>query len=430
MRTVEVRVDDLVRPPSLDKRLFHFGATAKARGLPAKLVGCPFVTRGGMGGMLINQYLRARWLNKWNPRIDRASDRRPGGGEPVAADPFDLTSTSGSGRRTAPSSLDVIARNVDDFVGWWQALSDIRAAPDLSDRLREAGEHVIEEYGDSMHTGEWSFDGEPLSNSTIRGRQMDALQFLRWAKRQGKAPAFVLSVIETSVRKSTYSGATKIIKRSSYSIVRRPEPRRILFPEQDAVHAHVKAVQDPAAQLGAMLVYGCGLRASEVINLPKNPFAEGSSGGLEYVKVVGKGSKRRHVEIEAFIARHIRWYIGFSRSMTAPDPDVDRLLLRPDGTPFTYRAFYRAFRKAGPISPHLGRHWYAVNFLLKARTNRNASHVTDLEVLKLDLHAELIRLQANLGHADLTTTNGYLVALSQVLRPVDLFKAWEDLLVG
>ena len=74
----------------------------------------------------------------------------------------------------------------------------------------------------------------------------------------------------------------------------------------------------------------------------------------------------------------------------------------------------------------MGRHWYAVNFLLQAaECRRNASGELPPD-LNVELQTELIRLQQNLGHNHLATTEMYLVTLSQRLFPVSLSKLFED----
>lgn len=139
------------------------------------------------------------------------------------------------------------------------------------------------------------------------------------------------------------------------------------------------------------------------------------------------------VELEGFLANQIEHFLAFERIIRAQnnlDTAPDRLLLRVDGTAFPPRALYRAFRRSGPVSPHIGRHWYAVNFLLQAIAQRQLDPSSGPETLSNLLQPELIRLQRNLGHAHIGTTAAYLVSLNQHLAPVDLFASFEGRLDG
>lgn len=428
MRAVLISAGDLIKPAALTKRVFQFDRSAIARGLPPNLVGCPYVTRGGAGGRLVNEHVRARFLRLWNPKMGREQDRHVGSSRLTQPDEFDHVSARIRGKATAMSSLIQVCRNVDDFVGWWEAMASLERSDDIAERLSLVREDTIESYGDSMGSGEWSVDGAELSSSTIRSRQIDAIQFLRWAKNEGMAPNLVLSVIERGVQVASYSGAKAIATGRSFSVVRRQDPRIIQFPEEEEVRAHVLNIPDPAVQLGALLIYGCGLRLSEVVNLRKNCIRILRSGSLKYIGVKGKGSKFRLVELERFIADQIEFFLDFERAVRASNcdgPVPDRLLLRSDGTLFPPRALYRAFRRAGPVSPHIGRHWYAVNFLLQAVAQRGIAPGTKVDALSDLLQPELIRLQRNLGHAHIDTTTAYLVSLNQHMAPVNLFISFE-----
>ena len=433
MRAVLISASDLVKPPALTKRIFHFDSSAVHRGLPRKLIGCPYVTRGGTGGRLVNEYVRARFLNDWNPAVDREHDGQLGSTHVSELDEFDLVTARARGKAAALSSVVQTCRNVDDFVGWWEAIASLEPSEEFAERLSLVREDIIQSYGDSMGSGEWSADGTELSSSTIRSRQVDAIQFLRWAKHDGMAPRFVLSVIERGVQVASYSGAKSVAASRSFSVVRRPDPRIIEFPEEKDVRGHVLNIADPAVQLAALLIYGCGLRLSEAANLRKNCIRNLRSGRLKYLGVKGKGSKFRLVELERFLADQIEFFIDFERAVRALNcvgEVPDRLLLRANGTPFPPRALYRAFRRAGPVSPHIGRHWYAVNFLLQAVNQREIDPGLAPEALSSLLQPELIRLQRNLGHAHIGTTAAYLVSLNQRLAPVNLFVSFEGRLNG
>jgi integrase len=421
-----------VRAPT--KKLYHFDELAVARGLPRMYLGCPFLPRGDAGGKLLNRYLRARWKNDWNPKMGRQTDGKPGGNVPVDDDPFAVS----MGKRICGASLDQTARNVDNFLDWWEAT--VLEDEDWPSRLSGIREMVIQDYGDAMGCGAWSADGNDLSASTIRSRQTDAIQFFRYAKHRGLAPAFVLSTASHAIKVASYSGAVSVKHRVSYTVVRRADPRRITFPTTEEVRQHVMGIGDAAHQAGAVLVYGCGLRATEAINFAEADIEEPKRAGDQYfLRIKGKGGVTRRVEVSAGIVKYLRRFAEFERSIRlAGVPLAERppqLLVREDGTPLTYRSFWRAFRRNSKISPHLGRHWYSVNFLICAHQAAREAAQRDGREFRyhdpvFELQIDLIRLQQNLGHESLTTTYRYLVALSQQLQPIDISVAFQELIDG
>jgi integrase/recombinase XerD len=175
-----------------------------------------------------------------------------------------------------------------------------------------------------------------------------------------------------------------------------PPLPRLLRP--DETEALIGAV-DPATPLGlrdrAMLevLYGAGLRASELVGLPL--------GGVErragFVRVRGKGGRERVVPLGAPALEALEDYLAHGRptlAKAAPGRS-DAVFLTRRGLPMTRQNFFTRLRKiarqaglpAERVSPHVLRHAFA----------------TDL----LEGGADLRAVQALLGHADLSTTQIY-----------------------
>jgi integrase/recombinase XerD len=138
------------------------------------------------------------------------------------------------------------------------------------------------------------------------------------------------------------------------------------------------------------LLYGAGLRVSEVVGLDK------ASVDLDgrLVRAVGKGSKERVVPIGRQAAEAVRRYLARGR------PHLDRrhrpeLFLNARGGPLTRAGAFLILRglaaKAGlepeRVHPHLLRHSFATHLL--------------------EGGADLRSVQEMLGHADLATTELY-----------------------
>ncbi len=181
-----------------------------------------------------------------------------------------------------------------------------------------------------------------------------------------------------------------------------PTPRiaaplpRVLRPDETA--ALIEAA-DPETTLGlrdrAMLevLYGCGLRVSELVSLPL--------GGVDrragILRVVGKGRKERIVPAgEPALAALGDWIENGRPRLVRPGARPwAAVFLSSRGAPMTRQNFFQrlaglALRAGIPrdrVSPHVLRHAFA----------------TDL----LDGGADLRSVQSMLGHADLSTTQIY-----------------------
>jgi integrase/recombinase XerD len=184
----------------------------------------------------------------------------------------------------------------------------------------------------------------------------------------------------------------------------RPLPR-ILRPDETV--ALLDAV-DPSTPLGlrdrAMLevLYGAGLRISELISLPLGGYERRS--GL--LRVLGKGRKERIVPVGTPAVDALEAYLADGRPLLAKAAQgrCDAVFLSQRGTPMTRQNFFIRLRgiarRAGlpseRVSPHVLRHAFA----------------TDL----LEGGADLRAVQSMLGHSDLSTTQVYTHVSQRRLR--------------
>ncbi len=141
------------------------------------------------------------------------------------------------------------------------------------------------------------------------------------------------------------------------------------------------------------LLYGSGLRVSELVGLPLSGF-DIRAGVL---RVVGKGNKERVVPVGESASAAIQAYLREGRPRLLGDhPDRDRaIFLSRRRSSMTRQNFFLMLRKLAReagipqerVSPHVLRHAFA----------------TDL----LEGGADLRSIQAMLGHSDLSTTQIY-----------------------
>jgi integrase/recombinase XerD len=145
-------------------------------------------------------------------------------------------------------------------------------------------------------------------------------------------------------------------------------------------------VKNDRDRLLLSLMYGCGLRVSEVIGLTWNDLRSHGDGGK--ATVFGKGSKTRMVlipdklwqQVKEFEKYHrVNQYVFISRHHNQMERSV------------VHRMIKRACKRAG-IDPRASAHWLR---------HSHASH-------SLEAGCNLRLLQQSLGHASVTTTERYL----------------------
>jgi integrase/recombinase XerD len=139
------------------------------------------------------------------------------------------------------------------------------------------------------------------------------------------------------------------------------------------------------------VLYGCGLRVSELINLKNSDlfFEEG------FIKVTGKGNKQRFVPIGSIAIKYIEIYRKEVRIHQEVNPTaLDTLFLNRRGNGLTRAMIFHIVKelteKAGihkKISPHTFRHSFATHLLENG--------------------ADLRAIQQMLGHESITTTEIY-----------------------
>lgn len=152
------------------------------------------------------------------------------------------------------------------------------------------------------------------------------------------------------------------------------------------------------------VLYGCGLRVSELIDIKISNinFKE------NYIQVTGKGNKTRFVPLASYTAELIQEYIKEIRSeCKVTKKHEDTLFLNSRGTNMSRVIVFLIIKeltdKAGvskKISPHTFRHSFATHLLQNG--------------------ADLRFIQEMLGHSSITTTEVYTHLKNEELRDVIL----------
>jgi|GEM_PF-31852 integrase/recombinase XerC len=196
-------------------------------------------------------------------------------------------------------------------------------------------------------------------------------------------------------------------------------PQRILLPrkiqrlprfiEQRPLNDLIESLPggqelDVRSRLIIELLYGCGLRVSELAALRLRDFDR----ARQIIRVLGKGNKERLIPLGEPAWRCLDQYLSLRGDLgrrSAPTPVTDGLLLNIRGKPLSVRGVQRTVdRILGMLprspgrNPHLLRHSFATHLLENG--------------------ADLRAIQEMLGHASVSTTQKYTHVCRQKLQEV------------
>lgn len=203
-----------------------------------------------------------------------------------------------------------------------------------------------------------------------------------------------LSAVKSFYR---YLASRKKIKNPIINIVKNPKvkksvPRaiekinidKIMDTIQDMHKDEWQSERDIAL---CTLIYGCGLRISEALNLKRRNFL----GNPDTITIVGKGNKVRNVPLLKIVSERIENYIKSCPYTIMPD---DFLFKSARGLKYSPTLFEKLIRDIRimldlpeSITPHAFRHSFATHLLSNG--------------------ADLRSIQELLGHSNLSTTQIY-----------------------
>jgi len=270
----------------------------------------------------------------------------------------------------------------------------------------------------------WSEDG--LADRTLEAYRRDLLALAAWLGTRGRR-------LRTARREdiTAYHGACggavrsmarrqSVFRRYYAAIVRddpafvdptalvdRPRlPRSLPKALAEREVERLLAAPDPATTLGqrdrAMLelMYACGLRVSELVELP----LAGFNARQGVLRVSGKGGKDRLVPVGELALQYLGDYLATARPALAGARQPVALFLGRHGEGLTRQMFWLLVKRyamqagidARRISPHVLRHSFATHLL---------NHGADLRAL-----------QMLLGHSSLSTTQIYTLVAKEGLK--------------
>lgn len=236
------------------------------------------------------------------------------------------------------------------------------------------------------------------------------IAYLVRLKQEGRAPSTVARKLASIKAFYRFLTAERYIRRNPAEVLEAAS-RGLHLPKVLSVQEVERLLDEP--NLGTLdgyrdktmleLLYATGMRVSELVNVPvKNVDMK-----MQYVIVMGKGSKERMLPLGRTALHYLEHYLSVVRPQLLhgkPDAAAE-LFVTGWGGPMTRERFYEiivAYGKSAGISkrvtPHMLRHSFATHLL---------NNGTDLRIV-----------QELLGHADISTTQIYTHLDVERLREV------------
>lgn len=256
----------------------------------------------------------------------------------------------------------------------------------LSDKTRESYQNDLDVYMKFL-VNKGCLNVSDISDEDIR-------EFLKIRSEKEKTTTIAhnLTVIKNFHEYLVKEG---LVKKDASEFIERPKlrkslPKTLSMENVDKLlDIELKTLFDYRNKAMLELMYGTGLRVSELVNLTVNDLDFNNC----LIRVMGKGSKEREIPLGEYSIYYLGLYLEKRESMLK-NRSCDKLFLNNHGLGMTRQGFFKnlkeLLRSKGlneDVSPHTLRHSFATHLL-----NRGA---------------DLRSIQEMLGHSDISTTKIY-----------------------
>lgn len=258
----------------------------------------------------------------------------------------------------------------------------------LSENTRSAYKHDIEQFSAWLAQNQLTIEKSSTSDLT---------DYLTWRHTQNFRPSSTARALSSLRGYYRYLLREDRVNRDITQTIEMPKQGRPLpksLTEADV--ENLLAAPDLDTEIGMRdrcmleLLYACGLRVSELVNLSLNQINQRQG----IVRIQGKGDKERLVPMGEEALNWLHRYLKESRPSLISDPENRVLFPGRNGNPMTRQTFWHRIKQhaftaniQSTVSPHVLRHAFATHLL---------NHGADLRVVQLLL-----------GHSDLSTTQIY-----------------------
>lgn len=265
--------------------------------------------------------------------------------------------------------------------------------------------NTLQAYRRDLQTfGKWL---QLRDSALLEARQQDIMEFFAHCaqhKQSARSSARQLSCLRGFYRHQLRAGRINIDPTLNIDSPRLPRPLPKSLTETDVeallqAPRHVESAVELRDKAMLELLYACGLRVSELVELQTTQVS--LTQGV--VRVMGKGSKERLVPMHAEAQRWLESFLRSGRAELLNGKLCDAVFPSRRGRAMTRQTFWHRIKlhatRAGivaALSPHTLRHAFATHLL---------NHGADLRVVQLLL-----------GHSDLSTTQIYTHIANQRLQ--------------
>lgn len=261
----------------------------------------------------------------------------------------------------------------------------------LSDNSTDAYIYDIEKLTDYLLAHQLQ---KPIADITLQ----DLQQFLQWIAGLGMTASSQARIISGIRAFFKYCITEDIVQTDPTVLLATPKLKRALpdvlsYEEIEKILAQIDLSKPDGERNKAILeiMYSCGLRVSEVINLKLSQLYL----DVDFIRVTGKGNKERLIPIGSSAKKQVSTYINLVRPHTPNKPGYDDIVfLNKRGAGLSRVMVFMIIKQlvamAGikkNVSPHTLRHSFATH-LVEGGANLRA-------------------VQEMLGHESITTTEIY-----------------------
>ena len=272
--------------------------------------------------------------------------------------------------------------------------SYLRLEKSLSPKTVEAYLLDVKKFAHFLSQNDEKIDDEALKNASLQDFQ-NYLQQLFTEKVKATSQARAVSSLKAFYRFLHYE---KIIAHNPTELLEAPKIGRALpdvlsVVEIEAIISAIDLSKPEGHRNKAIteVLYGCGLRVSELVNLKLSQLFFRDN----FIRIIGKGDKERLVPIGETAQKAVLHYMEGGRSKLKIKKGMeDVLFLNRRGAKLTREMIFMMVKEAAQlagirkdISPHTFRHSFATHLI--------------------EGGADLRAVQEMLGHASITTTEIY-----------------------
>lgn len=261
----------------------------------------------------------------------------------------------------------------------------------LSQNTLDAYRRDLENFSDSIGTDDINSVDRLMINS-----------YVRTLREKKYAPTSIIRKVASLRGFFKWAASCGISDKNPASTLEQPKvpqrlPKVISVKEiEEMLHNNLNPLQHVIMEL----LYSCGLRVSELVNLKVNDIDLAS----KYVRCFGKGSKERIIPVGETAKQTVKEYL-FQRDLLVKKYNLStkNLLISDNGRIITRQDVYTFIHEQGKkinknISPHTLRHSFATHLLENG--------------------ADLRIVQELLGHSDVSTTQLYTHISKKRLKEV------------